>query len=169
MRLYLAGGMRGIPHFNREAFVKWDAFLKEAGHEVWNPSDHDRELFGDNVHDCPKGDLEGSGVDINLVWSDDLDTLVNWAEGIAMIPGWRKSKGATAEHAVAVALGKIVIYLSGDRDESFVAEIAAIVGETACEGHIMLGVGDGTCQRWKLRKSLLVKLRSEINNVLDEC
>ena len=41
----------------------------------------------------------------------DLAWICTHADGIALLPGWRNSKGATAEHAAAVALGLEVIEL----------------------------------------------------------
>lgn len=168
MRTYLAGAMRNRPYFNYEQFQFWAKKLRAEGHEVWSPEEHSRVLYGDDIYlNNPEGDEEKAGIDGKLVFSDDISTIIDWAEAIAMMPGWRKSKGARAEHAVAVAIGLRIIYLDNDAEESFVASVAAVVGDKPEEHVLMLGVGDGTSQRWKLTDSLLRKLRSEINPRVD--
>ena len=46
-RLYVAGPMRGIKDFNFPAFDEAATFLRNAGYEVCNPADRDREKHGD--------------------------------------------------------------------------------------------------------------------------
>jgi len=95
MRLYLAGPMTGYPEFNYPAFYEAAANLRRAGHFVFNPAeatDH----------------TDGNPIEYLLV---DLAWIIAHAEGIAMLPGWDKSKGAKVEHALAEYLGLEIIYL----------------------------------------------------------
>jgi hypothetical protein len=116
MKLYLAGPMRGIPEFNFPAFFAAAAKLEAEGHEVFNPAAKDNERYG---ADISKGNHEGRadiaasnhGFSLREALGMDLAWICEHADGIALLPGWRNSKGATAEYATAVALGLEVIEL----------------------------------------------------------
>lgn len=95
MRVYLAGPMRGIAELNFPAFHAMAAKLRAAGHHVFNPADTG-EPVGWTIRDFAF---------VDLAW------ICNHAEAIALLPGWRDSKGATAEHATAVWLGLKVVEL----------------------------------------------------------
>ena len=117
MKLYLAGPMRGIPEFNFPAFHKAAAELRAAGHEVFSPAERDIERHGgvDISKDNAKGD-EGEaaakhGFNLRVALGEDLEWICKHAEGIALLPGWENSKGATAEYATAIALGLKVVFL----------------------------------------------------------
>lgn len=166
LRIYLAGKMRGEPYFNCDAFDLWSAYLRSLGHTVFSPSEHTRKLYGDDIYrKNPEGDEEKAGIDGRLVFSDDIDYIINEAEAIAMMPGWRNSKGARAEHAVAVAIGLPIYYL-GPRDEEYQAVVASIKGDEHDKRYITLGVGDGTFHRWSLTDSLMKKIWRDINDRL---
>lgn len=112
MKLYLAGAMSGIPLFNYPAFNAAAAELRAAGHEVFNPAEHDEAVFGTCIAN-PTGSVEQAakehGFDRRAALKADLNWILDHAEGIALLPGWEKSTGARAEHALAVALGLEVI------------------------------------------------------------
>lgn len=168
MKIYVAGPIRGKPNFNCDEFDKYAELLRAQGHEVFNPIQHTRELYGEHIYDHnPDGDEELAGIDGRLVFSDDMDYICNEADAVALMPGWSKSKGARAEYATAIALGIKVIFLSDEAHETYTAEVAAIVGDKPGEHCIMLGVGDGSCHRWKLSESLMKKLRYELSDKLD--
>jgi hypothetical protein len=117
MRFYLAGPMSGIPHFNFPAFHAAAAILRAQGHEVFNPAERDIERHGgvDISANNHAGDPAQAAKDHNFSLRDALaeDTayICREADAIAMLPGWENSKGARAEHALALALGHSVIYL----------------------------------------------------------
>lgn len=97
-RLYLAGPMRGYPQFNFPAFDAGAAALRAAGHEVFNPADHDREVIA----------VDGRTVaelTIRECMRADTAWICDNADGIAVLPGWEKSSGANAEVALACAIG----------------------------------------------------------------
>ena len=116
MKIYLAGPMRGIPEFNFPAFYRAAAQLERLGHTVFNPAAKDCEQYG---ADISRGNATGSeqqaaaqhGFNLREALGADLAWICLHADGIALLPGWRNSKGATAEHATAVALGLEVIEL----------------------------------------------------------
>jgi hypothetical protein len=91
-RIYISGPMTGMTDWNYPAFNAKASELRAMGLEVVNPAE-DKEP--------------------NLEWSDylriDIRLLMN-CDGIYMLPGWSKSRGARLEHHVARELGFAVIY-----------------------------------------------------------
>lgn len=112
MKTYLAGKMRGVPQFNRDAFRLWAERLRAAGCEVFSPAEHTEKLYGAQVYtDNPEGDEAKAGIDGRLVFAADVEWICKHAERVALIPGWQDSKGAIAERAIAEALGLEVVEL----------------------------------------------------------
>lgn len=117
MKIYIAGKMTGIPHFNFPAFFEAARMLRAIpGNEVFNPAEEDVKRYGDSLwKDNPTGDPELAakeyGFNLREALALDLDFICRKATHIALLPGWKNSKGATAEHATAVALGLQVIEL----------------------------------------------------------
>ena len=115
MKIYLAGPMRGIPYFNFPAFNSAAANLRSAGHEVFSPAEHDNKKAG---KDISTGNFRGSeeqakiqhGFSIRDSLLADTTYICSDADAIALLPGWENSKGARAEHALAVALDLKIIY-----------------------------------------------------------
>jgi hypothetical protein len=106
MKLYLAGPMSGIEHYNFPAFDKAAALLRDAGHTVFNPAANDRA----NGFDAILLDLKGHegaeyGFDLRETLKQDLSWICDHADAIALLPKWQNSKGASAEVALANALG----------------------------------------------------------------
>lgn len=114
MRIYLAGPMRGIKDFNFPAFHEAAASLRAQGHEVFNPAERDEQEHGVEVGKSETGDLAEAatkGFNHRAAMAADTKWIALHAEGIAMLPGWEKSRGASAEKALADCLGLAVIYL----------------------------------------------------------
>ena len=118
MNIYLAGPMRGIPDFNFPAFHKAAAELRAKGHTVFNPAERDEAEFGNIT--CPSGDendfakLVGfqSGLSVaRNCFLADTQWICQFADAIAIIPGWETSRGAKAEKALGEAIGLEIIYL----------------------------------------------------------
>lgn len=117
MRLYLAGPMRGIPEFNFPAFMAAAARLRREGHTVFNPAERDNEHHGTdiskgNAAGCEKQAVEQHGFSLRDALCADLTFICQEAEGIALLPGWERSKGVAAELATARALGLKELILS---------------------------------------------------------
>jgi hypothetical protein len=81
--------MTGLPDLNYPAFMKAAKALRKAGYKVVNPA----ELDGDEP--CS-------------TWVECLRRDLRWltiCQGIATLPGWKKSKGAKLEIHVGRELG----------------------------------------------------------------
>ena len=114
-RVYIAGPMRGHPHFNFPAFFAAEARLKDLGFEPFNPAAADNEAYGADVSaDNPEGDEELAAVQFGLTLREALHRDTAWitqkADAIYMLKGWEASSGARAEWALANALGLDIYY-----------------------------------------------------------
>ena len=101
--IYLAGPMTGWPDFNYPAFNAAAAALRGQGHAVYNPTEF--------PYDGPLEDFP-----IREAFSEYTRFICLEACTIALLPGWEKSKGAVAEHALAVRLGLEIIHLEEKED-----------------------------------------------------
>lgn len=116
MKIYLAGPMRGIPEFNFPAFFAAAQMLRAMGHTVFSPAEKDNERHGTDIS---KGNATGDeaqatkehGFNLREALALDLDFICREADAVALLPGWERSKGATAEKATADALGHEIIFL----------------------------------------------------------
>jgi hypothetical protein len=90
MKLYISGPMTGLPDFNRPAFVRAEDDLVARGYNVWSPAwlppGHDWEWY---MTQC-------------------LAALPT-CDGVALLPGWRYSRGANIEVAAAHDRGLCVL------------------------------------------------------------
>lgn len=96
---YLAGPMTGLPDFNRAAFEEAARRLRETGREVLNPIEMDL--------------IYGSWEEaIKRPWTEhlarDVDTVVNKADAVIVLPGWESSRGANLEVRLARTFEKPV-------------------------------------------------------------
>ena len=116
-KIYIAGPMSGIAHFNFPAFNKAAKDFREQGFEVFNPAERDIERHGEDISICnPTGDQGLAkaqyGFSLRDALYDDLSFITKHATHIHMLRGWEKSLGARAEHATATALGLEISYQS---------------------------------------------------------
>lgn len=93
MILYVSGPMTGKPGYNFPAFRRVANELRAAGFAVLNPA----ENFG-GATDLPRATY--IRFDIHQVLA---------AEGIALLPGWKKSRGARLEVSIANELELIIL------------------------------------------------------------
>jgi hypothetical protein len=94
-RIYISGPMTGYPLDNRPAFNQAATRLRKLGFEVINPAELDEIA---PIHSGNWADLLGR--DLKVLPDCDL---------VAVLQGWRNSRGAILETAVHNALGKAVI------------------------------------------------------------
>ncbi len=106
LRLYIAGPMTGVKDLNFPAFHARAAELRAAGYVVINPA----EINGgaDELVACAEMTPEELQAHWQKCMRKDITELCT-CDGIAMLDGWTRSKGATLEHHVARALGLMVI------------------------------------------------------------
>lgn len=100
MKVYIAGPMTGLPHFNRPAFQQAAINLSFEKHVPLNPAN------------LPDGLTEADYMAIGL-------TMLQRAEAIYLLTGWQFSAGARAEHALALKLGlEVIEQRRGDHEHS---------------------------------------------------
>lgn len=98
-RIYIAGPMQGKPLYNFPLFDEVSASLKRDGYEPVNPAELDRQAGFDPAN----GDVVTPEF-LEQARKRDLEALLT-CDGILLLPGWEGSKGARAEHAVALWAG----------------------------------------------------------------
>lgn len=106
-RVYISGPMTGLPDYNFPAFFEAAAKLKAEGWAPTNPAYKD--LQNGDVEKVDGRYVMTDRFDLGRVLLDDL-ACVRHANAIYLLEGWEKSKGARAEHALAVALDKEIIF-----------------------------------------------------------
>ncbi|HQR71250.1 MAG TPA: DUF4406 domain-containing protein [Burkholderiaceae bacterium] len=109
MRLYVAGPMSGIPHFNIPLFDQVATTLRLMGHEVINPAEEDpppvraaalASAYGDPADLLPTGSTHGD------LLARDVKLIADGIDGIVLLANWWKSKGACLEAFTALTYGK---------------------------------------------------------------
>jgi nucleoside 2-deoxyribosyltransferase len=107
MRVYIAGPMTGYPYYNEVTFKRAEAEWREAGHDAVTPFEansavwqkHYGRSFDPRSDKCDYGDpllREMLAADIALLASVEI---------VAVLPGWRKSRGVAVELTFAKAMG----------------------------------------------------------------
>lgn len=107
MKVYLAGPMSGKEDFNFPTFFRAADYLRGEGHEVFNPAEEDLKEWG-TLEEVKKK------ATYRFCLRKDLNWIIDHAEAIAFLPGWKNSKGVKAEKALAEALGLKMIFLDGE-------------------------------------------------------
>lgn len=93
MKLYIAGPMSGLPEFNYPEFHRVARNLRRSGFEVLSPAENDFP----------------TGTSWETYMKDGINKMMQ-ADGVAMLGGWNKSRGATVEYNLALELGLPVAY-----------------------------------------------------------
>jgi len=107
--IYIAGPMRDIEKYNFTAFFDAEDRLRRCGwDEIFNPARIDCDDGFDPNIEHPE--YEWKEVKCT-VFKRDVECIFN-SDAIYMLKGWENSKGARAEHAVAVFLGIEIYYES---------------------------------------------------------
>lgn len=102
--------MRGYIDFNFPAFFAAADKLRTEGHTVFNPAEEDLKTFG-SMEEINSFFSKHTDTMKRIVIRKDLDYIIDYAEAIAMLPGWEASPGANAELALAKFLKLKEIYL----------------------------------------------------------
>lgn len=99
-RLYVAGPMRNYPEWNFPAFADATLILRDAGYGVISPAEEDLKRGFD-----PKAPVEEyTDADWHKAMRRDFAYILK-CQGIALLDGWERSKGAQAERFVAETIG----------------------------------------------------------------
>jgi hypothetical protein len=101
MRIYIAGPMAGLPDHNIPAFDAAAKRLTMLGHTFANPADNARKLAtqaGLSVEAYRAG-FTDTGWRAHIYKYDFIELLQ--CDGIVLLTGWHKSKGATLEALLA--------------------------------------------------------------------
>lgn len=101
MIVYSAGPMRGKPEANAPAFAVAREKLRKAGHTVICPM----ELSEDRWPDAASKPREWHDAHFAEFMRVDLALIAQYAEAVALLPGWEASEGVRKERAVAEAVG----------------------------------------------------------------
>jgi len=105
-QIYIAGPMTGLPDFNFPAFFAAEQEFTEQGYKCFNPAQMDidcdgTDRTGQTGHEVVPNITEIARRDIDAVFQCDV---------IYMLRGWEHSKGARAEHALAIWIGLEIKY-----------------------------------------------------------
>lgn len=92
--------MSGYEDFNFPAFDEAAEELRAAGYDVVNPAEEDRKLGIDPS--MPQSLF--TEADFNEAMKRDIPLVLS-VDGVALLPGWRRSRGANIEHDVCRAIG----------------------------------------------------------------
>jgi hypothetical protein len=108
--------MRGIPYYNFPAFDDAADRLTRRGWVPVSPADLDRQAGFDAMllPETTDWNQIPAGFDFQACVERDLDAVMR-CSGIFLLPGWEKSKGATAEYALAQWLEKPLITLDDSK------------------------------------------------------
>lgn len=90
MKIFISCPMSGLPNFNRDAFNAEAHRLLGLGHVALNPA------------------ILPDGLEQHEYMAICIE-MVKMADQLVMLPGWERSAGARAEHALAIKLGKAII------------------------------------------------------------
>lgn len=112
LTVYIAGPMTGLPEHNYPAFNAAEKALAREGFHVLNPAHNEANDWLGYMRRA-------------------LAQIIN-ADIVFFLRGWRKSKGASMEHRIAVELGLVICYESdvcGEQDLQLMETEAASKAE----------------------------------------
>lgn len=118
MKFYVSGAMRGVPQFNFPAFDSVTKQLRQCGHDVVNPAEHDRKV--DPHIETRPGFEDGTAETIVplsklLAWDIRQITRCDAIVVVTTSGDWKKSAGVGVELQVARELGLRVFYASSSK------------------------------------------------------
>ena len=93
-KIYLSGPMTGFPEFNYPLFNKTAKALRGKGFLVYNPAEYHYV-----EEDFP----------LKRAFSEYCGFIINEANAVYVLPGWERSKGASAEVALARVFGLEIV------------------------------------------------------------
>lgn len=112
MTWYVCGPMSNKPQFNVPAFIEAGQAIEERGDKAQLPADLDEPAVVAKLMASPDGVGDVSGYTWGECLAMDVILIADKVDGVAVLPGWHKSKGARLETFVAFLVGKPVVYAS---------------------------------------------------------
>lgn len=105
-KCYIAGPMSGMVQHNRQAFLKAEDFLRSINsiETIFNPISHEASLM------VQTGQVRDTKEAYRMCMAIDCEWICKEATMLYMLKGWENSKGARAEHTLAVCLGLEILY-----------------------------------------------------------
>jgi hypothetical protein len=109
---YVAGPMSGIESFNVPAFLDARDSLENRGYKAQLPADLDDPNVVQQLLTSPDG--QHDSIATGLTWGDclamDVKLISDVVGGVAVIDGWKNSRGARLETYVAYLVGKPIVF-----------------------------------------------------------
>jgi hypothetical protein len=104
--------MTGIRQFNIPAFERMTRRLRAAGFEVVSPVELDSEEIRNEALASTDGAMPACGKIGGETWGEilarDVIVVADQVDGIVVLPGWNRSRGARLETFVALLCNKPV-------------------------------------------------------------
>jgi hypothetical protein len=97
--VYISGPMRGYPELNFPAFYAAEKYFEDRGYKVLNPARMDQDSPGQQT--------------VEHYVRRDISAILK-SDYIALLHGWERSFGASAEAAVAAWLGRFAFFESAE-------------------------------------------------------
>jgi hypothetical protein len=116
MKLYLAGPMSGIPQFNYPLFLDGAEYMRNHGFDVYCPA----EMDSPEAQKAALASETGSFAELRAggceeTWGDflreDVKIIADDVDGVVLLPGWAKSRGARLEAFVCINVKKPLWFL----------------------------------------------------------
>lgn len=114
-KVYLAGPMTGLPQFNFPLFDRTATKLREQGYDVTSPAELDSPAHRKAALASSDGSPTHYESETNDTWGQLLarDVLLiadDGIEGIFVLPGWQRSRGARLETFVGNRMCGLPVY-----------------------------------------------------------
>lgn len=155
LTLYLAGPMSGIAQYNYPRFQEISKDLRGAGYNIINPAEQDSEQMQKDALASKDGLVNGvmpvddktikfSGETWGDVMARDVKLVFEKADGVVVMEGWEKSRGARLEVFIANLCGRGTFVYEGNGRIRAMAEpeyLRGITGQMAvlCGGSNFVG------------------------------
>jgi hypothetical protein len=111
---YIAGPMSGIPRFNIPAFDEAASNLREEGYHIVSPAELDdpvtREMAYNSLDGSTLNDQHPNGESWGDFLARDVKIVADKVQGVIVLPGWERSRGARLEVMVALLCGHDLLY-----------------------------------------------------------
>lgn len=131
-KVYVAGPMTGFPQFNIPRFERQTRRLRAAGFEVVSPIERDSPAVQEAARASKDGALVNdtiAGETWGQILARDVIIVADEVQGVVVLPGWEKSRGARLEVFVALLCRKPVyadshLFESGNENQPDGPELA---------------------------------------------